>query len=88
MLADFGIEHRALKIDRKQLQEYGTPVLLHYQENIPRFVAATRVTDQEITYYKSNLEKETQSLTEFSQHWNGAALYVMEPEKSIYLPTN
>lgn len=84
VLTDFGIEHRALKIDRKQLQEYGTPVLLHYQENIPRFVAATHVTDQEITYYKSNLEKKTQSLTEFSQHWNGAALYVMEPEKKAF----
>ncbi len=48
----WGIRHQALRIGWNQLIEYGTPVMLHYQGEIPRFVIATDVTSDEITYYK------------------------------------
>lgn len=48
----WGIRHQALRIGWNQLIEYGTPVMLHYQDEIPRFVIATDVTSDEITYYK------------------------------------
>lgn len=81
VLSDLKIEYRALRINTEQLQEYGTPVLLHYQGRKPQFVVATHISNQKITFYKDNQQKEVQSLSDFSKYWNGAALYVFEPEK-------
>lgn len=78
-LTNLGVEHRALKLTWKELMEYGTPSLLHYRDKIPRFVIATRVTETEITYYKSNLTKCTEKREDFVKYWNGVTLYVVEP---------
>lgn len=80
VLSVLGIEHRALRIGWNKLEEYGTPVMLHYQDRVPRFVVATRVTSNEIVYYRSNLKKKTESRDDFLEHWNGAALYAVEPD--------
>ena len=80
VLSVLGIEYRALKIEWEQLIEYGTPVMLHYQDGVPRFVVATRVTSDEISYYKSNLRLNTESRNSFLKHWNGVALYAIEPD--------
>lgn len=47
VLSDIGIKHRALKLNKAQLQEYGTPVLLHYMGKKPQFVVSTRITKRE-----------------------------------------
>ena len=80
ILSIWGIRHQALKIGWNQLIEYGTPVMLHYQDGIPRFVIATDVTSDEITYYKSNLKKKTEPRDSFLEHWNGVALYAIESD--------
>ena len=80
ILSIWGIRHQALRIGWNQLIEYGTPVMLHYQGEIPRFVIATDVTSDEITYYKSNLKKKTEPRDSFLEHWNGVALYAIESD--------
>lgn len=80
ILSIWGIRHQALRIGWNQLIEYGTPVMLYYQGEIPRFVIATDVTSDEITYYKSNLKKKTEPRDSFLEHWNGVALYAIESD--------
>lgn len=80
VLSAFSIKNRALKIKWEQLMEYGTPVMLHYQDRMPSFVIATHVMENEITYYTSDLKKKTETRDRFLEHWNGVALYVIEPD--------
>lgn len=80
ILSANGVEHRALRIGWEQLVEYGPPVMLHYQDRRSYFVIATHVTENEITYYKSDLHMKTESREQFLKHWNGVTLYVIEPE--------
>lgn len=84
VLSDLEIDYKALRIDWMQLQEYGVPVLLHYQGDVPRFVVAIRVTNHEITYLKNDLKEVTETKEVFSGHWNGAALYVLEKENQSF----
>ena len=81
VLSDWEIEYRALKIGWEQLCEYGTPVLLHYRDSMPRFVVATSVTTDGIVFYKDEGEKFKASRQDFEKRWDGTALYVVEPEK-------
>ena len=81
VLSDWEIEHRALKIGWEQLCEYGTPVLLHYRDSMPRFVVATSVTVDGIVFYKDERERFKASRQDFEKRWDGTALYVVEPEK-------
>lgn len=80
VLTAIGVEHRAFKIGWEQLVKYDTPVMLHYQGRKPSFVVATHITPDKITYIKDGSKTVTESRNDFSKHWNGAALYVIEPE--------
>lgn len=80
VLTTMKVEHRALKIGWDQLIEYDTPVMLHYQGRMPSFVMATHITPNEITYVKSNSKKVTKSQSDFLAHWDGVALYIIEPD--------
>ena len=81
VLSSLDIEHRALKIGWEQLTGHGTPVLLHYREQMPRFVVATTVTAEEIVFWKSEREKVRETREAFEKRWDGTALYVVEPER-------
>ncbi|MCS2889650.1 hypothetical protein [Parabacteroides faecis] len=71
VLSAFSIKNRALKIKWEQLMEYGTPVMLHYQDRMPSFVIATHVMENEITYYTSDLKKRQRHEIVFSNTGTG-----------------